>query len=268
MSRSLSAILVIPLVVGCFNPCHAENPAEQAFMHAAMEDSINPKWLTQDWDEKANKPYVAKALDVERLLQKKATPAVILKRYEGVARKQPTNSLAIFSWVYARYRLVEAERIKKPLSQVCEELYKVLVMAPAPPSAEYTRLRFKVEANTHLASHLSQIGPRLIARYKNDRSLLLCYSAVVGDSNSEAGVHNDYAMVKKFPKDPAFRWNLAMDLSTLAWKKRDAKLLDASELQFKVFEKLAPPNYSLRRYLPNAREYIRRKRLRFAGKTP
>lgn len=262
-------LLLCGAAIGCFQQCYAESPAEQVRAQAILQDNISPAWLTQSWDEKANRLYVAKALEVERLLKKKVIPSVILKRYEATARKQPNSSFAIFPWVYTRYRLVEAERIKKPLSQTCEELYKVLVLAPSPPSAEYARLRFKIEAQTHLRARLQKVGARLVARYKDDQRLLLAYSRVLGDSgDTETAVRNDYLMVKRFPKEPSHRWNLATDLTTLAWDKRDPKLLDAGEVQFKMFEKLAPPNHRLRRYLPNEREYIRRTRLRLAGKTP
>lgn len=269
MKALLRSFLLCVVAANCLKPCHAETPAEQALMQASINDGINPKWLTQSWDEKANRPYTVKVLEVERLLQKKVGTSVILRRYEASARKQPTSSLAIFPWVYARYRLVESHKVQKPLSGVCEELYKVLVLAPSPPSAEYARLRFKIEARTHLSSRLRKVGERLVARYRNDQRLLLAYSGVLGDSgDNEAAVRNDYALVKKFPKEPNYRWNLGMDLTTLAWNKRDPKLLDSGESQFNMFEKLAPPNHPLRRNLPNAREYIRIKRLRFAGKTP
>src|SRR4051812_17482403 len=91
-----------------FTPCHAESPAQQKLSRALVQDTFNPTWLTQEWNKKVNAPYVIKSLAVEKMLQKKTPAAVLLKRYEEGARKKPDVALAIFSWVYARYRLVES----------------------------------------------------------------------------------------------------------------------------------------------------------------
>jgi hypothetical protein len=267
------------LLLGAFNlcgidQCQSATPDEQAAMQAAVQDAIHPVWLTQKWDAKENAPYVAKAAEIERLLQLNVSASTLLKRYESTARAKPKDSLALFPWVYARYRLVESGRIKKPhtsfgLESICEDLYKVLVMAPPPPSAEYARLRFKIEYRTHLRSRLKGVGARLVALYPNDRRLLLAYNGVIADSGDlGTAVRNGYLLVKKYPKDPGCRYNLATDLTSLAWNKRDPRFLDAGEAQFKMFEKLAPGNHRLRRSLPDEREYIRRTRLRLMGKTP
>lgn len=171
--------------------------------------------------------------------------------------------------MYARYRLVELGRVQKLLPPVCEALYKVLVLAPPPPAAEYARLRFKVEAQTHLSSRLLGIGSKLIARYKDDSNLAWAYNGIVSNSGDlETAVRNDYQLIKKYPNVPRYRYDLGSDLSSLAWKRRDPKLLDASEKQFALYEKLVPRTDRLRRHLPYEREYIRRKRLRLQGKTP
>jgi hypothetical protein len=266
----LLTLLFVSVSLLCgVDQCQSATPDEQAAMQAAVQDATQPVWLTQKWDAKENAPYVAKATEIERLLQKNVSASTLLKRYESTARAKPKDSLALFPWVYARYRLVESGRIKKPLEFTCLDLYKVLIMAPPPLSAEYARLRFKIEYRIPLSSRLKGVGARLVAFYKNDRKLLLAYNGVLANSGQlESAVHNGYLLVKKYPTDPDFRYSLASDLTSLAWKKRDPRFLDAGEAQFKIFEKLAPANHRLRRYLPDEREYIRIKRLRFAGKTP
>ncbi len=270
MIRNLTcAMLGCVLLLGCFGVCFAETPQQQAVSIAIREDGFNPIWLTQKWDEKVNLPYAAKATEIEKLLTRKVAPALILKKYQAAARQKPSDSLAIFPWIYARYRLVESGAIKKPLPELCNDLYKELVLAPPPASAEYARLRFKVESQTHLSSRLEQIGARLVARYKNDEKLMLAYNNIVAQHGSLAtAVSNDRAMIKSNPQEPGYRFNLATDLTSLSWLRRDPKLLDEGEAQFKLFEKLAPPNHPLRRRLLNEYEYIRLKRLRFAGKKP
>lgn len=257
------------VTAGLFIAGYAQTPQEQALSHAEMQNDLNPLWRTQKWDEKVNKPYADKAHQIEKLLQQKVEPLKIISKYEAAARANPRDSLAIFPWVYARYRVVEADRIRKPLAGVCYELHKVLVMAPPPPSAEYTLLRFKVEARWRPSAKFKKVGQRLMERYKKDLKLALVYNGVLIENGElETVIRNEYALVKKYPKEPDYRYALGSDLTVLSWKKRDPKLLDAGAAQLDIFEKLAPPNHLLRRYLPGEREYIRLKRLRFAGKKP
>ena len=262
-------VLLCALLFGYHGVCHAETPQQRKISTAIRDDSFNPTWLTQKWDEEVNVPYAAKAGEIEKLLQRKVAPAVILKKYQGVARQKPSDSRAIFPWIYARYRLVESGAIKKPLPQLCRKLYEELVVAPPPASAEYARLRFKIEYQTHLRSRLEKVGARLVARYKNDKGLLLAYNNVVAQYGDLAtAVRMDRALVKDNPQEAGYRFNLATDLTSLAWNRRDVKLLDEGEAQFKLFEKLAPPDHPLRRRLPNEYEYIRLTRLSLAGKKP
>jgi hypothetical protein len=142
------------------------------YLSVPPTEKLGNDWSLASWSGNAQ-PYARTRRDIESGVSLNQ-----LVRFAQMARANPKDSLAQFRWVCAEMFLArkKQELGQKPWSTIkghnlFGQMRWALATAPNPQVAEYSRLRFLMEASQVAVDKLRYLARRLHERWPEDRNV-------------------------------------------------------------------------------------------------
>jgi hypothetical protein len=257
-------MLAILAVLGIIhNPAQAQSGASPELMRSMSSQWgwTNTKWTVSDEIQLRDRRLIDAAMPRGESHKKIVQ---IYRQHANAAQKRPFDHDAAFRWIYASYRgqLVDKEFDRRELSRA----RLALVTGHHPfENAEWSRLRFLMEANSLPRPQLKPVGEKLLKKYPKDHEvkyhmIRVLMSGSFHDEGKQQALTYAQDLIRSDSKRPSYYAVLGeIYLRSCMWRKNSADARQAISA-YQMYLKLAPPDAAFRKQAQDNLKWLQTQR--------
>lgn len=241
-------IALAPNVTIAAPPTPTQVAQARAYLHTYYA------WINAPWSED-DQPYqrIREAIDQAVTSEKK--PADILKQYQAIFSKSPSDYQAQFGYYYAAYKYASAPNIYDNHIglEVLGNLSTTIIRKPHPHTYNYARLVFLCDQYNYVDPNLKAVGIRLVRRDPSDYDVKFYTVSTLAASSvpSDRVLAITYAqdLIQRYPKK-ASSYSLLASVHYQSWlRKKDPHEASEAIAGYQQYLRLAPPESPFRKQI-------------------
>ncbi len=223
-------------------------------------------WTTEEW-KGDDRPYARIRTDVDNTVAQGQLTEAVIERYWTEREKNRQDPERLFRWVYAVYK---AEQTHPPIHfKQFPGPGAFMYDFSSPPSYEFTRIRFLIDAQYGGEPELVAVGKRLLRRNPKDYDvqyyLVEAFKPWKSEAEKQEALSYAQDLIRKNPNKPSAYGALG-DVYHACWVvKRQPTDAEKAITAYEQYLRLAPLNYESR---PATEKIIQRMRSYMVGERP